>query len=511
VNKKRNAAKTAITFILLANLFVAQAISPILLAAPAAGVAAIAYEPFRDWIFAQLGYVPAEEKDYWMEKAQAYRNYTSSNLIANDVKFKTELEQDQSQYIANMYETLDWMNESLDYAWYLVKDTAIKAKAQNKTLDEAYTLVVDRIQEYYNNKTKIAVAKHNSLLYSVAVALDSWNRDYGLGSAFKSNTSNYILFEESANRYVKFYYSTYYNNWHGDFVASGGGSTYTESKIFNVTGHLITTTVSVAGNNYNVTRLKYTDSSKTVTVNKIKIPSLSGQQIVVYDYSLFNTILNKIDAHYNQISANAYAYVQAIYQNNLSVTQLVDSQVLSHWLVNQGQQTGYYGYFAGQFALMGLPTNLNSTWEIRLDDGTLLKGYLFTNWNTTFTSGQRYTIPNGYYAFFLDESGNLYKLPAGANFTVTGLYDARTGETVGNVTVKEYVSHTDDVTKLYAHIDELSKMLLELQDRIYAMTPPATAGGASGDWQAWFEQNKLYLAGFGLAALAVYAFASRKN
>ena len=506
--------RALVAFILLANLFVAQAIVPVAIGLAEAGLivaGALAGAGIEYWFFLK----PAQDRIAELEAS------ASSNLLATDSYVKYDLKEKELSVLNQYYILYDMSQYSKNYVWGLVKYTALKAKSENKTLAEATSLVGQALDEYYKNVTLNVLYAEKDLLTSVAGKLDFWT-DSG---AFDSNSSNRIYLHvpdvDGYGARTFTFQPTFSGSSNSVYAgpSSGGSSYWHTAKLINgnFSDGLYITAYSTPYGSFNRTQMKVLDivsgsNSGYLYPDRISVADVGE----IYNKTIFDELLNRLVNDYNYFSSNAANYVNAIYNNDVTYENLVDPYLLATFLSTDYNSTGYYGYYAAEMALMGLPTNLNSSFTIQLDDGTTLSGMLFADYlinstgaNTTVIKvNGTYTVPAGGLVFFVDENGNLYKLAG--NFTVTGLYDQKTGNPLNETQIVKYVDHSGDIQKIY---DELDKLYTLWQKYLEMQT--ITGGGTSGssnlsEWWASLDQTAK-IGVIAIGAVGVYAILGRRK
>ncbi|AEA46068.1 hypothetical protein [Archaeoglobus veneficus] len=483
---KKDIARTVLVLLLVANIFAAQAISPVLIALiVGAGGGAV------------LGYLAGHHLGYEEAKEQ-YEVVLSTLKSANDLEIKKSLL--SNKYSTEQYYALarDYANFTADSAWNSAVIAGVKAA---KAGEDPISAAVDVLVNYYYNVTNVSVMKYNVHQEMIASYLNEHAEKAGV-SVIKFEAEEVDGFFYESFEYVPD--TAEWKHCYGLTCSLTDDSNvefyvkpYKTVSACGFTFQLYAVYVSVAGTEYRITTdVEYGDVD--VSINE----------------SLLIETLNALDFQYHRIFDNFETVMQQIaaQAGTLDVEDLITPLTLASTAATDAQSTGYYAYAAAALVSLGLPLagGINTTMEIQLDDGTQMAGMLFTTWDITYEVGETYTVPSGELVYFLDESGLLYKLDPGSTFTITKIKDFR-GNELQSTTVNKYVRqvNVDEVAQQLEEIRTLQKQWEEIQ------VPAIGAGATQGTIVAWlyklFGANwQLWVAGIAIFVLALAVLSSRK-
>jgi|UniRef100_A0AAT9J7R8 hypothetical protein len=470
------------------------------------------------------GIIGAGAIGYWLglQKSEEYQQLIAdyeaqltSNTIQNDINTRLYLQEIYARDNNIIALGQDLLQYSRNYAWALAKYEALKVLDtelnNGSNFTTAKTLAKqkahDAVYNYYVNVTKNIIALHNETVELISYALYNYS-NIGI-SEVKLEGSHFIVGSGSASGYVRFDNNTgVWKNWRttwGSERQTNFQNDWTEPE-----------TLNLLGTSFNMSRLDLIfdcpdDPGYTVHLYATKV-YIAGD--LVYNKTKYTDVLNAIDSEYNMINSNIDAYIDGLaqsYVDQWNITALIDPYILAGLLNQDLNETGYHGYAAAELALMGLnTTGINTTVNITVYDGgnaTVMEGWLFTDWQGTLETGQNYTANSSYKWFFVTDGG-VYDL-TGYNFSVGSLKDWQ-GNSLTNVTLKRYVSHTGDVVKMYDELSQIRQLYEEYINNLQAMA----AGGGSGgfDLSAWWasldQTAKLGVVAVG--AVGLYAVLRRK-
>lgn len=204
----------------------------------------------------------------------------------------------------------------------------------------------------------------------------------------------------------------------------------------------------------------------------------------LYDSTTYKTVYNEYDSNYQRAIDNTAGIVNEIYdgyqsgQVNLDNYDPAPLETLKT-AGNQYNTTGYYGYKAVSLAQMGLSSNDSYSYNVSFDGSENMNGQLFVNsddFNGTLKSGETYTA-SGKRAYIVYQNGSRAEREAiDTEFTIKGIEDPRTGETLNKTTLNQYEFYTSNVSDLKKQLEE-NRELIEKSRTGGELNPGFSFGG----------------------------------
>jgi len=448
-----------------------------------------------------IGYWLGTQKTNEYEKLlQEYQQRLTLNTIQNDINTRLFLQELYTRDKVMSDLAQDLSEYSKNYAWALAKYTALKALFNGSSCSEAQELARQAVYNYYLNLTRTIITMNNETIELLEYVIDYYADNIQVSKIVIDYPDKY------KTKYI--YFDNVSCSWKvaGNYEYVGGWNRYVKTVGVNVLGQSFS--IKEFWVHVDVKPSPY-EGAKEFDEKVTKI-TIAGEE--VYNPNIYYNALNQIDSAYDYMVANIDAYVSQIASNmaNLGIneTDLLDPYILATFLNTDLNTTGYYGYAGAELALLGLPITggLNTTMTIDVN-GTILDGYLFTDWDTIYEVGQNYTVPSGSLVYFLDDNGTLYKLPEGTMFTILGIRDWK-GNEIPNTTIYYYVDHSGDIQQLYEEMARLRK----LYEDYLNMSTTINGGGDGSSLMDWWNSLDDY-AKIGLIAggcILLYALTRRK-
>jgi hypothetical protein len=403
-------------------------------------------------------------------------------LIYNETKALMLASKDMAKYTEN-------------YAWSLVKYEALKTIDQelqngtdfNSALSKAKLNAQSKLYEYYDKLITNVVNEFNQK------SLEDRQVFNALGDISLTHACALSQQDSNAKKYVSFAWTTgYYAEAMCQYGSSQGffitdSSTYSNVKMADSPEGLY------ASSNVTLNAL-----DKTYTLIR---DQLYGSWYILDTVDAVDAI-NEYSSAYNRISANLDAYLNGLTAeifNQSNFTDILDPVTVATMINNDYDQTGYYAYATLELALLGLGTDLNSTFTIEYDNDTLT-GVLLSDYSGTIEKNQTVNT-TGYLFVFVDEDGNIKKLDG--NFTVIDIRDPETNESIDNTTFVKYVDHSGDIQKIYEELQNLRVVY----DKYVELQTTGGGGSSTGWWDSLDWSAKVAVVAIG--GIAVYAILRR--
>ncbi len=498
----KRAVTTALALLMIANLFTAYAIVPVIIAGAVLIGSGIG---IGLWLGHNIWGKPADQKIHELE--QQLTNETIENLAT--LETASENAWGKSKII--VYNLGDAVHYGRNYAWALAKYTILKALQQGDTLDAAASKARYAVYKYYLNVTKNIIEEANNTAKYLNFTLNEYAKEYGDNSPADKLVAEFTLTAWSSNYWVRVYPGhkvtlKIWNRWSDDY-------SYCPFNWKSVPFKLGTTTIKALGKSFKVVVLtanvSYCGDGRAIYR---AIGFSNGQsRTVVYDFSVYRQVLNQINSEYNNIINNINKYVQGLKNaHNFNVSDLIDPYVLATFLDKDWNKTGYYGYAAAELALLGLnTTGLNETVTIDYH-GHRLGGFLFTDWTGKLEVNHTYQADNNHvwYLVTTDGQGHTLLVPLSGQFRVVSLEDWQ-GHKLNSTTLTNYDPHSGDVQKIYKELEKIETLY---EQYLKNLQPASGGGGFSADLANWWnsldETAKLGVIAVG--CVAVYAIFRRR-
>lgn len=422
-------------------------------------------------------------QSYVQELEQKYQALLTQNKEDNDRNIRQLLFETYARDSALYKVGQDFGEYTKNYAWALAKYKALKALSEGKSVEEAKMEARTAVMDYYENITKTLINNFNATVSLLNVTLNEYNSMAGL-----SNIDVYTVFKHHVI-YTGITQTIFGLLWYNASNHCWMASTkyYVKKVVFNnISFIIITKDISVCRRAYSIAELhahikgyfideggnKNSFDSNTEEITKVKF---AGSE--VFNSSDFYNAINQIDQAYKEIINEIDTYVENLasaYPNGINLTKFIDPYILASQLSSDLQNYNYSGYAAAELALLGLSTHgLNRTVTILINN-TTVTGWLFTDYAGTIERNQ--TIdPSGHTWLIVTDNGiYLIKEP----FKIV---DLRTldGQQLNNTTLTQYVSAQTDVNKIYAELENITK----LWEQYLEMRTTVGGGGSGGsDW-----------------------------
>jgi len=485
----RRGVLTALALLMIVNV-VSGVISLII-----AGAIILGSIGFGAWLGHELWVKPADKKIHELE--QQLTNETLDNLATLESAAVNEW--DKSKVI--VYDLGDAIHYGRNYAWALAKYNIIKALEQGDSLDAAASKARMAVYKYYLNVTKNIIEEINTTSKYLNYTL---NEHYKEAKDVSGTIDRLYLKVICDIKWCRVGYN-YKSQTINDYIV------WHEPPI-----KIVTAKVTILGQKFNVLKLEPNAKLYGMISQNVFGFSIGNRDIkadvdtIVYDWNVYNKVLNQINNEYNNIINNIDAYVQGLKNKTFNTTDLIDPYVLATFLNKDWNKTGYYGYAAAELALLGLPTTgLNKTVTISYD-GKTMSGFLFTDWTGKIEVNKSYTADGNHVWYFVttDDQGHTLLVPLKGQFKVTGLQDWQ-GHKLNNTTLVNYDPHSGDIQKIY---EELEKIETLYEQYLNNLQPAASGGGLTADiynwWNSLDETAKIGVIVVG--CVAVYAILRRR-
>lgn len=345
----RRVATTALALLMIANLFTAYAIVPAIIAGAVLIGSGIG---IGLWLGHGWWGKPAEDKIKELE--QQLTNEKLENLATLESASLNAW--GKSKII--VYDLGDAVHYGRNYAWALAKYEIIKALEQGDSLDAAASKARIAVFKYYLNVTKNVIEEVNNTAEYLNFTLNKYAEDrIDIKALIDSLRVSCFVYAE------------------GDFKRHGAGMVGKNFTIYTPNGkvyliwrkpyiHTQPVHVTVIGQKFTVLKL-----CPNLIIHRARLINYAfsfvdpnGHATIVYDWKVYQQVLNQINKEYKAIIGNLNAYVNRLKGAKFNTTDLIDPYVLATFLDKDWNKTGYYGYAAAELALLGLNTaGLNKT------------------------------------------------------------------------------------------------------------------------------------------------------
>lgn len=512
--------KKAAVLLLLFTMSTASALAPLAIALIGAGAGGI-----LGGIFGYLlGVWTSDESAEYQKVFEDYADILNEQSKIDSQTSNITLEQYdlKMQMFKNM--TFDFAKYSEAYLWTLAKYTYIKTlknelangsswtEATNTALNASF----EALDDWYNNTINTTNAKYNAEILVLQEIVEKGINDavndaqmeamslcvavLGNGGYDTGTSSVYYLFDGAVE--VK---AGWGDNNDQQCVVSWVNVKVGGNTIFNANP-------SEAPSNWTIiTNYTNLDTSKYGVVKYFYAPvtaSGAGKGYFSFLDTFKNYYVETVDTIYNykaQVYNNLAAYVSALNSStveSINITDLLDPVTLATQINNDAENTGYYGFAAAEAALLGIPTNLNATICVEIENqNETVCGILLSDYNGTIELNNTYYADPTYLWYLIDENGIIHDI-SGENFTVTDLRD-KEGNQLTNTTFIKYIDHSGDVQKLYEELEKLNELYNQ-----YLEMQTINGGGSVGDW--WANLSDTEKLAIGAAAVLLIILIARK-
>jgi len=186
-----------------------------------------------------------------------------------------------------------------------------------------------------------------------------------------------------------------------------------------------------------------------------------------------------------QMSTNIEAWANQTYDSyeagNVNVTDIVDPATLAKEFASDYNSTGHYAYAGADLALMGVKTEMNTSFTIEVpSENATLYGQLYTDWEPAATggdleTGHLYNISKADSMVFMATNDGLQAI--NSDFKITSMTNVKTGESTNSTTTESYNTQTSDISVT----EEQLQQLLEIREDIQEREEAAASGGGFFD------------------------------
>ncbi|MXR20323.1 hypothetical protein [Halobacterium bonnevillei] len=356
-------------------------------------------------------------------------------------------------------------------AWTKGKAAFMDALGANKSKAVAQQWASENVTDYYTVTEMNLLRQWNASMKEVKYLHSVYNSHSDLSTPYYSNATSLSAGTQ---------YEWAEADWQYQNYTLANGSTIDVQILFKMypfdNGQAIVAAPFKASN-----RTESFEGNPPVRM-KAAYGSDSTRVIVPAEYKELLTELNSSEA---QMSSNIEAWSNQTYDayeaGTVNITDIPDPVTLAQEFATDYDSTGHYAYAGGDLALMGVQTNMNTSFtvEIPSEDKTLY-GQLYTDWepastNGTLDTGHLYNVSKTDELVFMATNDGLQAI--GSDFKITSMTDVQTGEDKTSTTTESYNTQTSDVSLT----EEQLQQLIEIRDAIQDREEAAASGGGFFD------------------------------